>query len=94
MCGISVLVQKNGLPVDREKLEIINKSINHRGPDNEGYYIKGNFGLGHQRLSIIDLTDSGNQPMKIDQNVTIDLNMWLSASHWASGGKCFSFFDF
>ena len=64
MCGISVLVQKNGLPVDREKLEIINKSINHRGPDSEGYYTKRNIGLGHQRLSIIDLTEMGNQPMR------------------------------
>ena len=71
MCGISVLVQKNGLPVDREKLEIINKSINHRGPDSEGYYINRNVGLGHQRLSIIDLTEMGNQPMKIDQNIIV-----------------------
>jgi asparagine synthase (glutamine-hydrolysing) len=38
-------------------------SIQHRGPDGEGQWREDNVGLGHRRLSIIDLTDSGSQPM-------------------------------
>ena len=41
----------------------MNTAMAHRGPDAEGIYIDGNIGLGHRRLSIVDLSDSGNQPM-------------------------------
>ena len=37
--------------------------LEHRGPDDEGVYVKGNVGLGHRRLSILDLTSAGHQPM-------------------------------
>lgn len=40
----------------------MNNTLAHRGPDDEGYYVNGSIGLGHRRLSIIDL-DSGKQPM-------------------------------
>ena len=39
------------------------RTMRHRGPDDEGFYIDGNVGLGHQRLSIIDLSPMGHQPM-------------------------------
>jgi asparagine synthase (glutamine-hydrolysing) len=39
-------------------------AIAHRGPDGEGHYCKGPVGLGHRRLSIIDLTDAARQPME------------------------------
>lgn len=37
--------------------------LNHRGPDDEGFYLKDNIGLGHKRLSILDTSRKGNQPM-------------------------------
>lgn len=49
-------------------------SIVHRGPDDEGYYMNGPIGLGHRRLSIIDL-DSGRQPIaNEDQTIWIVFN--------------------
>lgn len=43
-------------------------ALSHRGPDAEGYFMEGNVGLGHKRLSIIDLSDSSNQPMNSQCN--------------------------
>lgn len=60
MCGI------NGFNfVDRKILKKMNDSLKHRGPDAEGEFMdrKNNISLGHRRLSIIDLSKSGNQPM-------------------------------
>ena len=39
------------------------KIVSHRGPDGNGIYIHENVGFGHTRLSIIDLTEKGRQPM-------------------------------
>jgi asparagine synthase (glutamine-hydrolysing) len=51
------------------------RSLRHRGPDDEGFHIDGNIGLGHQRLSIIDLSPLGRQPMcNEDQSVWIVFN--------------------
>ena len=67
MCGISGFVDfKNRTSL--EILEKMNRSIAHRGPDGEGYAIYSaeeyvSVGLGHRRLSIIDLTEGGAQPM-------------------------------
>ncbi len=63
MCGI--VGQFNYLrpePVDPETIHRMARSIIHRGPDDEGFYITGAFGLGFRRLSIIDLS-GGHQPM-------------------------------
>jgi asparagine synthase (glutamine-hydrolysing) len=58
MCGI------NGFNFNsREIIEKMNAKIRHRGPDDEGYYLDGNISLGHRRLSIIDLSDKGKQPI-------------------------------
>ena len=63
MCGISGIVNLSGENVDPIQLAKMLKQIKHRGPDGEGVFIKDNVGLGHVRLSIIDLTTAGHQPM-------------------------------
>ncbi len=49
-------------PVERRDIEAMTRTLVHRGPDDEGYYVKGPLGLGFRRLSIIDL-GGGHQPM-------------------------------
>tara|TARA_B100000315_G_scaffold226244_1_gene233041 strand:+ start:267 stop:2237 length:1971 start_codon:yes stop_codon:yes gene_type:complete len=55
----------DGAVVDQRELGRFTDSLTHRGPDGRGTYIdeKAGLGLGHRRLSILDLTDSGHQPM-------------------------------
>jgi asparagine synthase (glutamine-hydrolysing) len=62
MCGICGIYNHNGQAVNKELLEKMNHTLVHRGPDGEGYFIESNVGLGHRRLSIIDL-EGGRQPM-------------------------------
>ena len=63
MCGIAGQFNfQRGEPVDRETIVRMARSIAHRGPDDEGYFISGPLGLGFRRLSIIDLA-GGHQPM-------------------------------
>ena len=63
MCGISGIINKSNEQVSRESLTSMNNLVKHRGPDAEGYYYKDNIGFGHRRLSILDLSELGNQPM-------------------------------
>ena len=62
MCGICGIYNFDGRPVDKNFLERMNNVLIHRGPDGEGMFIDSNVGLGHRRLSIIDL-EAGMQPM-------------------------------
>jgi len=62
MCGICGIYNIDNRPVDKNLLKKMNNTLIHRGPDDEGYYVNGSIGLGHRRLSIIDL-DTGRQPM-------------------------------
>ena len=65
MCGISGFVDF-AKTSDKTILEKMNRMMAHRGPDGEGYGIyetpNATIGLGHRRLSIIDLSDGGAQP--------------------------------
>lgn len=64
MCGISGKLYFNkDKSVSREEIEKMSKAVSHRGPDDEGIFIDKNIGLGHRRLSIIDLSPAGHQPM-------------------------------
>src|SRR6187455_2199131 len=64
MCGIAGWISGNGDSPDREVLTRVTRALAHRGPDAEGIVIEGAAGLGHRRLSIIDLSTSANQPMR------------------------------
>ena len=59
MCGIFGIISPN---VNRGFLERATSALIHRGPDDAGYYLDGHVGLGHRRLSIIDLAGS-HQPI-------------------------------
>jgi len=61
ICGIYNLDRKHG--VSEAALVHMADSIQHRGPDDHGYYIDDNLGISHLRLSIIDLSPAGHQPM-------------------------------
>ena len=67
MCGIAGIVNLRGQPVRglARALSVMGDLLNHRGPDNADQWVSesGDVGLVHRRLSIIDLSDSGNQPM-------------------------------
>lgn len=52
----------------------MNDLVAHRGPDGEGFYHGPNFAFGHRRLSIIDLSQNGHQPMAYGQNLVITFN--------------------
>lgn len=62
MCGIAGIMSFGG-PVDRGELDRFTDSLAHRGPDGRGVFIDGRVGLGHRRLAILDLSESGQCPM-------------------------------
>ncbi|MDN5849897.1 MAG: amidotransferase 1, exosortase A system-associated [Nitrococcus sp.] len=63
MCGIvGIFHYRSAEAVDRGLLHRMNESLYHRGPDDGGLYVERSIGLGHRRLSIIDLA-GGHQPL-------------------------------
>jgi asparagine synthase (glutamine-hydrolysing) len=71
MCGISLIINAANQPVNSAQLKCMNDKVMHRGPDGEGYYIGSNFGMGHRRLSVIDLSEAGLQPMQREDDCII-----------------------
>ncbi len=64
MCGIAgVWHTDRDKHVDRTALRRMSSVLRHRGPDDDGLFTGGSIGLAHQRLSIIDLSSAGRQPM-------------------------------
>ena len=84
MCGIAGYYNKDGQKVVRACLESMTRTMTHRGPDEEGYFINetGCLGLGHRRLSIIDLV-TGQQPLSNE-----DGTVWISFN-----GEIYNFQD-
>lgn len=74
MCGIVGIWSAKGR-VDTEILKLMTDSLAHRGPDDSGIYIdqQNRIGLGHRRLSILDLSPLGHQPMSND-----DGSIWIT----------------
>ncbi len=76
MCGIAGVLHFNKeRTVDTQRLNEARDAMFHRGPDFGDSYVKGNVGLAHRRLSILDLSADGNQPMHTpDGRYTIVFN--------------------
>ena len=69
MCGIAGCV---GLPDGQAAVAAMVRAMAHRGPDNSTVWAEGEAALGHARLSIVDLSPLGNQPMfSEDQNLVL-----------------------
>jgi asparagine synthase (glutamine-hydrolysing) len=85
MCGIAGVYNFDSQKsADRSVLESMTNEIKHRGPDDEGFFYHKNLGLGFRRLSIIDLSKNGNQPMCNE-----DGNLWIIFN-----GEFYNFLDY
>ncbi len=62
MCGIAGYISRDDSPIAREPIERMVTALKHRGPDAQTVHLDGQVGLGHARLSIIDLA-GGHQPL-------------------------------
>ncbi len=75
MCGICGIINLNGHQVQEQSIRKMMQRQKHRGPDDEGILIDNNVGLGFVRLSIIDLSMAGHQPMfSVDNRYCIIFN--------------------
>ena len=75
MCGIAGFTRFNHPMGNAHALKAMGHAIIHRGPDAGGEYLDDHIGLAHRRLSIIDLSEAGNQPMSsTDNNLVIAFN--------------------
>jgi asparagine synthase (glutamine-hydrolysing) len=74
MCGLSGFIDTKGI-CDIKILKAMTSTLSHRGPDAEGFFFeqdkKSSIGLGHRRLSILDISKNGNQPLYFNNNVII-----------------------
>lgn len=66
MCGIAGEFAFHGASVAPADVQAMTDALAHRGPDDAGLHVSGPIGLGHRRLSIIDLSENGRQPMWTD----------------------------
>jgi asparagine synthase (glutamine-hydrolysing) len=73
MCGIAGILSKNPANITAERLRSMTNALAHRGPDGEGQWVDpgGQAGLGNRRLSIIDLSPAGAQPMNCLDRYTV-----------------------
>lgn len=72
MCGITGIVELQDTPVDPVVVRRMTRVLSHRGPDDEGHHFEPGVGFGHRRLSILDLSSAGHQPMS-----TADGALWI-----------------
>lgn len=74
MCGISGIIDNSDKAIEEKQIRKMNDLIFHRGPDDEGFYFGKNFAFGHRRLSILDLSKDGHQPMSYLDKYVITYN--------------------
>ena len=75
MCGLAAVYMRNGAEPDPRMLARMSDVIAHRGPDDSGILISGAVGMAFRRLSILDLSPTGHQPMiSPDGNAAIVFN--------------------
>ncbi|MBK8953998.1 MAG: asparagine synthase (glutamine-hydrolyzing) [Saprospiraceae bacterium] len=75
MCGLTGIFHLDGQRVSETALNQMTDALAHRGPDGRGTYIHENIGLGHRRLSILDVSHLGAQPMlSADQDWVLVFN--------------------
>ena len=67
MCGIAAIISNNNQLVTAQRLKQMTDALAHRGPDGEGCWLNknGTVGLGHRRLSILDLSEAASQPFHL-----------------------------
>ena len=83
MCGIAAIFSDRIKEEDKNILCKMNDRMKHRGPDGYGYYFDEMVGLAHRRLSIIDLSENGKQPMSNE-----DGSVWITFN-----GEIYNFQD-
>lgn len=81
MCGIAGIFEFRRVSPDRRLLERMTRLLAHRGPDDAGHMTTGPVGLGHRRLSIIDLSAGGHQPMGGEES-----GVWITYN-----GECYNY---
>jgi asparagine synthase (glutamine-hydrolysing) len=74
MCGICGIFDLSGKPINRDVLARMGSAIRHRGPDGEGEFVDREIGLGHRRLSIIDVGGGGQPIGNEDGSIQIVFN--------------------
>ncbi|HJS55241.1 MAG TPA: asparagine synthase (glutamine-hydrolyzing) [Chitinophagaceae bacterium] len=71
MCGIAGIISNNASLVTTDRIKKMTEALRHRGPDAEGHWTDSTVALGNRRLSVIDLSNAGNQPMHYLQRYTL-----------------------
>src|SRR5947199_1141943 len=71
MCGFAVILMRNGAKADPDVITRMSDAVVHRGPDDSGVYFSGPIGMGFRRLSILDLSPSGHQPMRTEDGTAV-----------------------
>lgn len=75
MCGIAGIINFNGKKCGLSDITRMSDALSHRGPDDAGYVMDSNIALGHRRLSILDLSSAGHQPMfNKDKTIALSFN--------------------
>ena len=94
MCGIAGIFHRDGAPASEHLLSRMTNAIAHRGPDGEGYFVRESIGLGHRRLSILDLSAAGHQPMlTTDQRYALTYNGEICNFREAGKSRQAAFFN-